>query len=198
MLAAAILLAATTGAPTISIVDAGQFASAFFANPSYESMPDGRKATLRIINAYELHLPRGRRVVATNGPAYLPVTVKLDDGSCFTITANYMGGRFASGSIAPSDCGREIPRVGPVPHTPPVAGGTRLGLSWGFALWSDPKTGGAVVSDGWQAYSQVLMSTRMKAVGINAMRGVDTPDADVSLTGTLAGRTLIVTVNLAY
>lgn len=33
---------------------------------------------------------------------------------------------------------------------------------------------------------------------MNAMRSVDTPYADVSLTGTLGKRRLIVTVNLAY
>lgn len=71
---------------------------------------------MRMVNAYRFQLAHGIRIVEAHGAGFLPITFKLSDGACSALSADYVGGRFANGTVSPTACvAFQAPDIGPKP-----------------------------------------------------------------------------------
>ena len=173
--------------PSVTNIDAVSVAKAF-------RLPHrGRTSSkIEVVNAYELSLPEGRRIVASHSGGFLPVEITLDNGDCYLIQADYIDGGFHNGTLSPRMCSKDWPDAKGEPPIPPRSGITLAGQSWGYSAWRDDRTGTTTVVDGWAHADPLILS--IDTVGIGAMRGPDSPGGEISLVGRLDGRPAFVTV----
>ena len=175
--------------PTLTSIEPEHVASAFHVRTQAHDKPK-----IEVVNAYEIRLPDHRRIVDLHSGGFLPVEITLDDGTCFLIEAEYVGGGFRNGKISQRACFGGWPNDRANVSLPPRPGLSLAGKAWGYIAWRDDKTGVTTLVDTNSKGHPVIFDAGMEVVGMGAMRGPDSPGGEISLVGLLNGKPALVTV----
>ena len=182
-------------APLILSVEANTLADSFHVVPEYSR---AAHAHVAVVGAYTVQEPKGTHLVESWGVGFLPVILSFSDGRCFTLTAEYIGGRLSSARIAKIGCDARRVKEELGPDAPASLSLRRIGTSWGYGAWFDAKSGNTLITVPFSKTFEPFFTTRMKVTAIQAMNGPDWPGGNVTLVGRIHGRLTIVTLDVSY
>lgn len=195
------------GVPSLARIPDTQLAGLFQPNGEYRRIGDNSGPSLwptagakaKVVGAFEVDEPRGTHLVDAWSLGFLPVWLSFSDGRCFLLSADYVGGSLSNGRLERASCaqGRRTFNGAPLPkpNDPTLR---LLSSSWGYGMWSNPKTGMVTVTVPYLKTFVPLFTTRMKAAAMMAMNSPDAPAGNVTLVGNISGRLTVVTLEVGY
>ena len=184
-------------APTLSRVSDATMADLIQVDPAYKRGSASGHA--KIVGTFTIAETSKSRVVAAWSPGFLPVTLWLSDGRCYSLQADYQGGTLSNGRLKRVGC--EGPRPFAEPSLPPPPIGRslrRIGASWGYGAWADDREKITIVTAPGETSFQPLFTARMTPIAMMAMNGPDWPGGNVTLVGRIKGRLTIMTLEVSY
>lgn len=194
------------GTPALTRVADAQLSGLFQVNRAYKRAGDDSGlslwptagATVKIVGAFAVAEPRGTHLVDAWSLGFLPVTLSFSDGRCFSLSADYEHGTLSNGRLNRTSCEGKRTFNRPPPPKPHGASLQLLASSFGYAGWTNPKTGIITVTVPSQKTFVPLFTTRMKATAMMAMNSIDAPLGNITLVGKVKGRLTVVTLEVGY
>jgi hypothetical protein len=184
-------------APPVARIADDTLANLFHVDPTYRGGTAG--GHVKVVGAFALTEAKGAPVTGAYSPGFLPVTLQLGDGRCFTFSADYTNGTLANGRLNKTGCEGQPRHEGPASAPPPQDRALRfIGTAWSYDAWADDRNGTTIVTAPYTKTYQPLFTARMKTIAIMAMNGPDWPGGNVTLVGRIKGRLTIVTLEVGY
>ena len=151
---------------------------------------------VHLVGAYRLALPNGARPVGALAPGFLPLTVRADNGRCFTISADYVGDGLRYGAATPSRCTGLDRGARGNPPVAPHAGLRFVNSAAGYSAWADDRTGQTLITSTSSGAPKTVLIVNMAVVGMCAIDSPASHYSSISLVGSLAGEDALVTIGL--
>lgn len=194
------------GAPPLAWIPDSQLSGLFQANRHYKRVGDNSGLSLwptagamvKVVGAFAVAEPRGTHLVDAWSPGFLPVTLSFSDGRCFSLSADYEHGTLSNGRLNRATCERRKTFGWPPPPKPHDSSLRLLGSSFGYAGWTNPKTGILTVTVPSEKTFVPLFTTRMNPTAMMAMNSIDAPLGNITLVGKIKGRLTVVTLEVRY
>lgn len=138
----------------------------------------------KVVGAFAIAETSKKHVVAAWAPGFLPVTLALSDGRCYSLQADYEGGTLSNGRLSKVGCEGRRKFDEPTLPAPPSGRSLRLiGTTWGYGAWVDDRAKTTVVTAPEATTFQPLFTARMTSSAIMAMTSPDWPGGNVTLVG---------------
>ena len=115
--------------------------------------------------------------------------------------ADYEHGTLPNGRVNRVNCAGKRTINWPQPPQPPKPNDLLLRLlaaPFGYAGWTNLRTGATIVTVPFQNPFVPLFTARMKATAMTAMNSIDAPLGNVTLVGKIKGRLTVVTLEVGY
>lgn len=153
----------------------------------------------KVVGAFAIAETSNAHVVSAWSPGFLPVSVLLSDGRCYSLQADYVGGTLSNGRMSKVGCeGQQKPATPPL-QRPALARSLRyIGAAWGYEAWADDRAKTTIITAPGAKTFQPLFTARMTTLAIMAMNGPDWPGGNVTLVGRIKGRLTAVTLEVGY
>lgn len=192
-----VAVAVDASAPPLIRIPDTAMASLIHVDPAYKRGSSVGQA--RVVGAFAVAETSKTQVVAAWSAGFLPVTLLLSDGRCYSLQANYEGGALSNGRLSKAGCEGKRPSAEP-PFPPPPPGRSLrfIGSAWGYGAWADDRAGTTIVTAPGATTFQPLFTARMTALAIMAMNGPDWPGGNVTLVGRTEGRLTVVTLDVGF
>ena len=153
----------------------------------------------KVVGAFAIAETSKTHVVAAWSPGFLPVTLSLNDGRCYSFQADYEGGTLSNGRLSKVGCeGRRKFDEPPLPAPPSGRSLQLIGTAWGYGAWVDDRAKTTIVTAPGATTFQPLITAQMTSSAIMAMNGPDWPGGNVTLVGKVKGRLTVVTLEVGY
>lgn len=190
-----VALPAEPGAPALTRLADASLSNLFRIDPSYRR---AGAAHVKVVGAFAVAEPAGKRLVAAWARGFLPVTLSFSDGRCFSLTADYMGGTLSGGRLNRVKCGSRPTMDDPPPPPPPGRALRLVGASWGYGAWADDRTKVTIVTAPFAKSFEPLFTADVVTSAMMAMNGPDWPGGNITLVGRVKGRLTVVTLEIGY
>ncbi|WP_156362135.1 hypothetical protein [Sphingomonas sp. Leaf208] len=153
----------------------------------------------KVIGAFAIAETSKTHVVAAWSPGFLPVTLSLSDGRCYSLQADYEGGTLSNGRLSKSGCeGRQKFDEPALPPPPPGRSLRLIGTAWGYGAWGDDRAETTIITAPGATTFQPLFTAQMTSSAVMAMNSPDSPGGNVTLVGKIKGRLTVVTLEVGY
>lgn len=154
----------------------------------------GQSKRLKVISAYRVSGAIGQKVVSAQGYGFLPVWLKMKDGTCLALEANYD----TNGRLNAAACdGR--PSGGQASVAQPTNKALRfIGASWGYSAWYDPKERSTIVTAPFAKSFEPPFVAHMPVIAITAMNSPDAPLGNVSVIGRIGGKLVVIVLEVSF
>lgn len=188
-----VMVPSDPGAPLLTRIPNAAVSRLVHADPTY------KRGHAKVVGAFAIAETSKAHVVEAWSPGFLPVTLSLNDGRCYSLQADYDGGTLSNGRLRQVGCEGRRKFDEPAPPTPPLGRSLRLiGTAWGYGAWVDDRTKTTIVTAPHAAIFQPLFTAQMTSTAIMAMNGIDWPGGNVTLVGKIKGRLTVVTLETSY
>ncbi|GHH07545.1 hypothetical protein GCM10008023_01740 [Sphingomonas glacialis] len=185
------------GAPLLTRIPDTAVSSLIHANPTYRR--GAAVGRVKVVGAFAIAETSKAHVVDAWSPGFLPVTISLSDGRCYSLQADYEGGTLSNGRLRKVGCeGRRKFDEPTLPAPPPGRALRLVGTAWGYGAWVDDRTKTTIVTAPGATTFQPLFTAQMTSSAIMAMNGPDWPGGNVTLVGKIKGRLTVVTLETGY
>jgi len=181
-------------APPLSAIERGALSGRFPISPTYKR---ATRAHINVIGAYVIQEPKGAHLADIWGRGFMPV-FSFGDGRCFTLNADYVGGRLSNAHLARIGCDMKRTPNFPDPAPPSDLSLKRIGTSWGYNAWLDSKSGNTLITPPFQNSFEPLFTAKMPVTAIMAMNSIDSMSGNVTLVGRIDGRLTVVALEVTY
>jgi hypothetical protein len=185
------------GAPPLTRIADTVVSSLIHVDPTYRR--GSAVGHAKVVGAFAIAETSKVQVVAAWSSGFLPVTLSLSDGRCYSLQADYKGGTLSNGRLRTVGCEEQRTSDEPMPPAPPSNHALRLiGTAWGYGAWVDDRTKTTIVTAPGATTFQPLFTAQMTSSAIMAMNGPDWPGGNVTLVGKIKGRLTVVTLEIGY
>lgn len=153
----------------------------------------------KVVGVFQIAETPKRHVVAAWSPGFMPVTLSFDDGTCYALRADYIGGTMSNGRLDRTSCDARAPADQSSGPTPPPGRKLRwIGGAWGHDAWVDDRAGKTIVTAPSAATFRPLFTVDMPTSHIMAMAGPDYPGGNITLVGRIGKRLTVMTLEVSY
>lgn len=153
----------------------------------------------KVVGAFALTETSAAHVTAAWSPGFLPITVSLSDGRCYSLQADYEGGTLSNGRLNKVGCeGRRTFDEPALPPPPPGRSLRLIGTAWGYGAWADDRAKTTIITAPGAKTFQPLFTAQMTSSAIMAMNGPDWPGGNVTLVSKIKGRLTVITLEVGY
>lgn len=188
-----VMVPSDPGAPLLTRIPEAAASSLIHVDPAY------KRGRAEVIGAFAIAETSKAHVVEAWSPGFLPVTLSLSDGRCYSLQADYEGGKLSNGRLRNVGCERDRKFDEPALPAPPLGRSLRLiGTAWGYGGWVDDRTKTTTVTAPHATIFQPLFTARITSSAIMAMNGIDYPGGNVTLVGKIKGRLTVVMLVTGY
>lgn len=185
------------GAPLLTRLPDNSVSSLIHADPTYRRGPAVGHA--KVVGAFGIAETSKAHVVDAWSPGFLPVTISVSDGRCFSLQADYKGGTLSNGRLRKVGCEGRRKFDEPTLPAPPSGHSLRLvGAAWGYGAWVDDRTNTTIVTAPGATTFQPLFTAQITSSAIMAMNGPDWPGGNVTLVGKIKGRLTVVILETGF
>jgi hypothetical protein len=185
------------GAPLLTRIPDAAVSSLIHAVPTYRR--GSAVGHAKVVGAFAIAETSKAHVVEAWSPGFLPVTLSLSDGRCYSLQADYEGGTLSNGRLRKVGCeGRRKFDEPTLPAPPPGRSLRLIGTAWGYGAWADDRSNTTIVTAPGAKTFQPLFTAQLTTSAIMAMNGPDWPGGNVTLVGKMKGRLTIVTLEVGY
>jgi hypothetical protein len=185
------------GAPLLTRIPDAAVSSLIHADPTYRR--GSAVGHAKVVGAFAIAETSKAHVVEAWSPGFLPVTLSLSDGRCYSLQADYEGGTLSNGRLRKVGCeGRRKFDEPTLPAPPPGRSLRLIGTAWGYRAWADDRSTTTIVTAPGAKTFQPLFTAQLTTSAIMAMNGPDWPGGNVTLVGKMKRRLTIVTLEVGY
>jgi hypothetical protein len=185
------------GSPLLTRIADTAISSLIHTDPTYRR--GSAVAHAKVVGAFAIIETSKAHVVEAWSPGFLPVTISLSDGRCYSFQADYEGGALSNGRLRKVGCEGRRKFDEPALPPPPAGKSLRLiGTAWGYGAWVDDQAKTTIVTAPGATTFQPLFTAQMASSAIMAMNGPDWPGGNVTLVGKIKGRLTIVTLETGF
>lgn len=191
-----VLASADLRAPAIRRIPNDALADRLAVAPGYRR--GASKGHVKVVGAFEVEETDQRHLIAAWSTGFLPVTLLFNDGECFALQADYVGGTLSNGRMSRMVCGERKVASDVLPPRPDGRRLAFIGSSWSYAAWADKRAGTTIVTAPYADTFKPLFTARIATIAIMAMNGSDYPGGNVTLVGRINGRLTVITLEVGY